>query len=765
MIASDIIALFTWWLVLFFISICFLPLTIKIFSSFFDKGYIFGKVIGIIIISYVSFILGILHIVPFSQFSLSILLGIAAGLNFLLWKKEKFSNLFSPIFIIEEGLFLTAIFSWAYIRSFQPDIHGLEKFMDFGFINSILRSTYFPPKDMWYTPLSINYYYFGHLTTAVLTKLSGLPSLITFNLMVATIFAFTFVQGFSIGGNLWHLFKKNKVSTKIGSASGGQDSKKTARIIHESSSWSLAFGNCVAGLITAAILTFAGNIHTIYTFFKPYDVDHPVPFWNLAFSPSTFPNAYWYPNATRFIYHTIHEFPLYSFVVSDLHGHVLDIPFVLLTIAVLIVLILNPKSNSTTEGIKLSNLLQSIPLFIVHNSSFIFIGFLLAVLYMTNAWDGAIYFILATVLLLLKGWEFSVNQSPIKSQIINYYFNYLRFTIYQILTIFISFIIFSIPFSIFFKAFVSGIGLNCAPSFLTHFGHFGPLLFEPNHCQLSPWWQIFILHGFFYFFVLTYIIFIYTKGKYRKITNIDIFIFGLIIVSSLLIIAPEFVYLKDIYDTYFRANTMFKLVYQAFLMLSLVSGFVIMRIFSDIKQLMHNKLLTTFYLLLSTSLIALVMMYPYFAINSYYNNLNSPQGLDGNKYLYKLYPTDYQAIQWINQNIKNQPILLEAQGDSYTDYERVSSSTGLPTVFGWTVHEWLWRGTYDIAPPRITDVQTLYESTDLSATKILINKYHIKFVFIGDLERKKYNVFEKKFMELGTQVYRNGETAIYQLHF
>src|SRR5258706_14700134 len=98
MIASDIIALFTWWLVLFFISICFLPLTIKIFSSFFDKGYIFGKVIGFIIISYVSFILGILHIVPFSQFSLSILLEISVVLIFLLCTKENFSNLFFLFF-------------------------------------------------------------------------------------------------------------------------------------------------------------------------------------------------------------------------------------------------------------------------------------------------------------------------------------------------------------------------------------------------------------------------------------------------------------------------------------------------------------------------------------------------------------------------------------------------------------------------------------------------------------------------------------------
>ena len=47
---------------------------------------------------------------------------------------------------------------------------------------------------------------------------------------------------------------------------------------------------------------------------------------------------YWYANATRFIPFSIHEFPSYSFVVSDSHGHVLSIPFVLLLIGLLIVL-------------------------------------------------------------------------------------------------------------------------------------------------------------------------------------------------------------------------------------------------------------------------------------------------------------------------------------------------------------------------------------------------------------------------------------------
>ena len=101
---------------------------------------------------------------------------------------------------------------------------------------------------------------------------------------------------------------------------------------------------------------------------------------NSSFLPFTFPNNYWYPNATRFIPFTIHEFPIYSFVVSDLHGHVLDIPFVLLTIATIFTLFIGKK-------IKFIHL--------------VFISFLLAIMYMTNAWDGLIYMLLGLMFLAL----------------------------------------------------------------------------------------------------------------------------------------------------------------------------------------------------------------------------------------------------------------------------------------------------------------------------------------------------------------------------
>jgi len=78
--------------------------------------------------------------------------------------------------------------------------------MDYGFINSILRSPTMPPKDMWFAGQSINYYYFGHFITALLTKLSGINSTITYNLMVSSIFAFSFLGTFSLGANISYFF-------------------------------------------------------------------------------------------------------------------------------------------------------------------------------------------------------------------------------------------------------------------------------------------------------------------------------------------------------------------------------------------------------------------------------------------------------------------------------------------------------------------------------------------------------------------------------
>ncbi len=768
-----------WWFTIFIIGVVFLPLTIRIFSNFFDLGYIFTKILGLAIISYVIFLLGVLHLFPFTPVTIIGVLLLSVVINLLIAGKDLRSTIKQlnkgtlTVFLLEEIIFFIALFFWSYVRAHAPDIHGLEKFMDFGFVNSILRSKYFPPRDMWFTPFPINYYYFGHLVTAVLTKLSDIPSNITFNLMVATIFAFTFTASFSIGANLLKNFKFQISNFKL----------------------------ITGGLLTAFLVTFAGNLHTIYTFFKPYQNDSPVPFWQLPFSPMSFPNSYWYPNATRFIYHTIHEFPIYSFVVSDLHGHVLDIPFVLLMIAILLSLVL--KSQITNHKSQINSKLKyskSLGFLNFNHLNFIWnlefgiwnlplISFLLAVMYMTNAWDALIYFLLAAlvflVLIFLRPISNLEEIENLKLKILNW-FSYL-------IILGLGFIIFALPFNLYFKPFVSGIGIICAPTFLTNIGKIGPFLFEPNHCDRSPLWQLFILYGFFYFWVIPFLIPLIKKEDHKsQITNhkqsqssksqnskirywnlfgiwnfdfeilspSDIFVLLLIILSTILIIIPEFVYVKDIYPTYYRANTMFKLVYQAFIMLSISSGYIIIKLISNFKPSFWKLVYWT----LGIIVLFIVSIYPFFAIPSYYNNFKINYGLDGIKYLKNLYPTDYQAILWINKDIKGQPVILEAQGDSYTDYARVSANTGLPTVLGWTVHEWLWRGSYDVPAPRINEAKTLYETTDINIAQQLIDKYRIAYVFIGDLEYQKYpNLDEAKFQKLGKVVYQNGITKIYKI--
>ena len=196
--------------------------------------------------------------------------------------------------------------------------------MDFGFINSILRTRFFPPLDMWLSAdparpagYPINYYYFGHLTGAFLIKLAAIKPAIGYNLILATIFAQSMSAAFSLTANIVSYIKRLRL-------------------------WQYIF----YGAVGAFLVNLAGNLHTIYLFTRGYPNDSPVPFWKIlsAYNPA----KYWYPNATRFIPFTIHEFPSYSWVVADLHGHVFDIPFVLLTLALLFLIFI--KNHKIQES-------------------------------------------------------------------------------------------------------------------------------------------------------------------------------------------------------------------------------------------------------------------------------------------------------------------------------------------------------------------------------------------------------------------------------
>jgi len=690
----DFLITIYWWFILLVLGVLALPLSLRIFGRFWDKGWIFGKTLGLVILSYLLFLLGRFHLLPFFQETIFLVLLAWVGIilykersNFKRWKEELLKV--KKIIIFEEGLFLLGLLFWSYVRSFQPNIEGLEKLMDYGFVNSILRSDFFPPKDMWFANSSINYYYFGHLQTAVLTKLSGLDSAITYNLMIATIFTFTICSGFSLASNLVFFRKKEKK---------GKTKMK------------LLVG---AGLISALLLSLGGNLHSA------------------VYSLKNGASKYWYPDSTRFIGYnpnnpndkTIHEFPGYSFVVADLHGHMNAIPLVLLFLATLLALGLVLKKKKKLKPFCKERII-----------SFAFPGFLLGLMYMTNSWDLPIYGILLAAF-LFGFWVLGRGLAG-KKQLTAFY---------QIigwgLTSLLVAVVVALPFALGFNPMTEGIGLVRANTL---------------------WWQFLVLWGFFWFLSLSF----WAVSFKKKLGVGEWLALGATSWSLALIIIPEIIYVKDIYiPEYHRANTMFKLVYQSFVMYAVFSGFLVVKV-KEFLESKNHYLGAAFFSILFLLGFSAQMAYPFFAIKGYYGELKPRRykGLYGLNFLKERYPGDYQTVLWIKENVEGQPNILEAVGDSYTLYDRISSLTGLPTIEGWLVHEWLWRGGYDQPGARATEVQNVYQGEDLGKAKQILDKYSVEYVVVGELEKEKYpNLDEERFLNWGNLVYSSGETKLYQL--
>ncbi len=734
MTENDLCYVVLWWLTIFLFGLAFLPLATRVFARFFDRGYLFSKTIGIALVSYGAWLFSSLHLIPFARWSILLFLilgGMAAFLGgHVFHRSEKKQALPWRLFIFEEILFFLALLFWSFIRGLQPEIQGLEKFMDFGFVNSILRARFMPAPDMWLAGKAINYYYFGHFVTALLTRLSGIPSSVTYNLMISTLFAFTFTLSFSIGANLLHLLNSQKVRNLL-----------------------------LGGFLSAALVAFGGNLHTvIYAQILP--LAHDMGLHKRAIK------SYWYPDATRYIGYnpptqdkTIHEFPLYSFVVADIHGHVLDIPFVMTFLAILLVL-LTRKDQPGEDWRK-------------RVAEGLLLGFGLTIFYITNAWDFPVYLMVAGMVLL--------------------YLNYLRYRFslellgvmaIQVAVIFVIFFVLSWPFRANFVHFAKGAGV---PKF---------------H---SPIYQLLVLWGYQLFFMALFLFFLLRKKKAARTAPLDrpdIFVLILGLASLVLLFLPEVIFVRDIYgEAYARANTMFKLVYQAFILLALSAGYICFRLLLVKK----NPFLQYPLILFFACVLAMPLVYPFYAIPGYYGSifqdqpviamsgkpniismwLNSCcqrvvqfwevlthsnsrpkqltryQHLDGLGFLSRQYPDDVEAINWLNRNVSGQPVILEANGDSYTDYGRVSMVTGLPTVLGWFVHEWLWRGANDICTKRVGEISIIFESLDPWGTRFLLNKYKIEYIFLGKLERDKFkNLKEKKLLTLGEVVFHCGNTKI-----
>ena len=228
----------------------------------------------------------------------------------------------------------------------------------------------------------------------------------------------------------------------------------------------------------------------------------------------------------------------------------------------------------------------------------------------------------------------------------------------------------------------------------------------------------------------------------------------LVLLGALLCLIPEFIYLRDVFGT--RMNTIFKFYFQTWIIWGVASATMVVILWNEYKK--GSKLLFSFAIFI---IIAISLAYPFWGLIDKANNpYPTFMNLDGGSFMQRYDQDEYSAINWLRNAQFGH--VAEAVGGSYSGYARVSTFSGLPTILGWPGHEMQWRGGVAEIGDREREVELLYETTDWMLAKGIIDKYAIKYIYIGNLERLKYQIDEVKFQNNLTKIFSNSSVLIYQ---
>lgn len=721
LLKGDVWTFWTWYLLALVLGAAFMPLTGRMFRRFEDKGWIFSKVTAIAVTGFVTWFLVAVKVLKFTTITCVAVTVACVLCSILLYQKEQKAGFecipfeHMKLVYVEEMLFFAFFLLWTYLAGFHPAAYGTEKFMDYGFMEAMMRSKTLPATDLWYSGGKINYYYGGQYFAVFLTKLSGTRVELTYNLMRTFVAGFAFIMPFSLVHQM--------VRDRLGRKNTGWKKKMPS----------------VTGFLAGIAVSVAGNMHyVIYGCVIPW----------IQKAKGEEVGHYWFPDATRYIGFnpdvddkTIHEFPCYSFVLGDLHAHVVDIMFVLLILALLYAWMKKVRTTKLVfENMEKKEFWKKQLLM----PQLLAAAALLGMFHWTNFWDFVIYYTVTCGVILIM--NIIGQEGKIKW--------ILAVTAAQAAEIMAIATIIILPFTLQFDTsnMVQGVALA-------------------QHHSLPH--QLLVLWGLPTILTLLFIISLLVeklrgteqKSLYRLLKSVtlpDLFavIMGLCAIGLVLI--PELVYVRDIYENRnARANTMFKLTYQAYIMFGMTMLYAIFRLLIIGK----NRILKAASVI---GLILFVWTCGYFgnSAHSWFGEVWKPsqyKGLNATAFLETDFSEDVGGIRWLKEHIEDSPVVLEANGDSYSEYERVSAMTGLPTVMGWYVHEWLWRGNLADINARIADIESIYTSTDEAQVRKLLEQYDVSYVFVGSCERKKYgeklnNDILKK---LGEVVYQDEEWQTY----
>jgi uncharacterized membrane protein len=236
------------------------------------------------------------------------------------------------------------------------------------------------------------------------------------------------------------------------------------------------------------------------------------------------------------------------------------------------------------------------------------------------------------------------------------------------------------------------------------------------------------------------------------------FILLLIALGTLLILGPDFLYLRDNFG--YRINTIFKFYYQAWILLSLASAYGTAVLLKKLRGGANIIFSVLFVIILVVGL-----TYPVLGFPNKVNGFKPPFGftLDDFDRVQRENPDEAAAILWLRSAPDG--VIAEATGNPYSSVGRISIYTGLPTILGWGNHEGQWHGLsfQGLLNQRKDDIETLYVTPDWQTTQSIIEQYNVRYVVVGNLERSSYRVNEEKFNNFLKPVFQQGNITIYEV--
>ena len=190
--ASQVLTVVLWVVVLKFCQITLYP---YLKPALRNIAYGLAYPVSVILLTFVSWYLGMIHLPVQLSLILFLILGVCAVWKHQYTKEELRENLKWDL------VFLAGFILFLVIRFVTPGIvPSGEKFMDSAILAGIINNPVVIPPDAWFAGgvLSI-YYYLGHWTFAVLGLLSFGAASVVFNLMIPTVVGLAAVSLFAIG--------------------------------------------------------------------------------------------------------------------------------------------------------------------------------------------------------------------------------------------------------------------------------------------------------------------------------------------------------------------------------------------------------------------------------------------------------------------------------------------------------------------------------------------------------------------------------------